>query len=239
VGPAAACYNAPAEVRDAEQGGRRRGLSPLPFLVGMAVVAAFLSHPILGRLWHPAAGSVFAAPTKAQFRLALGERQPGANVVAYRRIGTTGVAVTQGAGGYVLWKAYLSPRPAGGSRVVLRRQSALTPASPKAPVSIAEVGNPKVLVVYVGSSQVAREEALAVVTWNQGPPSRVVLGGRPQAWILPPPPSSGKPDAWRSIVFLDAFHRVLLVVHPASFHWPAAPWPGAPAVYAMPHQPPW
>ena len=225
------------------------GRAALPFVLAICAVGVFLSHPILGRIWHPPLGSPFAAATPNQFTRAFSSRYPNGSVLAYRVVGTDGLAITKTGPDLSLWEAQVRQREAGArvtGSVVLSQQIPHLPESPrKVPLAVSELASPPVLVAYVTSPGLWSEEGSSVIRWSGGLVSHVVLGGRPRAWILPPPatPLRGEGAAehptWQSVELLTPLGQPLVTLTPKGATWPPQPLSVPAGFYGMPGASPW
>lgn len=224
------------------------GRAAIPFLLAIAAVGVFLSHPILGRLWHPPAGSPFGAPTPNQFHRVFVSRFPNSSILAYRVVGAAGLALTRTGPNLSLWEAQV--REAGGNPtvgpVVLSRQiPGLGPSSPHVPVAISQLAAPAALVAYVSDPSVWAQEGSVVIHWSNGQVSRLALAGRPRAWILPPPAqTSGHPGTsahvtWQSVEILRPFGQPLVTLTPHGAVWAPRPLALPAGLYSMPGQGAW
>lgn len=228
------------------------GRAALPFVIAICAVGAFLSHPVLGRLWHPPIGSPFAAATSDQFHRVFSSRYPGGSVLAYRVVGTDGFAITETARGLSLWEARVRQGDAArrpSESVVLSEQVPhLSQSAAHAPLSVSELKNPTVLVAYVANPEVWREEGAAVIHWSGGLVSHIVLAGEPRAWILPPPAATAATSkrmstasqvipshpTWRSVELLSRYGAPIVTLTPQGVTWSPRPLSAPTGLYAMP-----
>lgn len=225
------------------------GRAALPFVLAICAVGVFLSHPVLGRIWHPPVGSPFAAATPNQFHRVFSSRYPGGSILAYRVVGPAGLALTETGQGLSVWEARVregnrNSRPT--QSVVLSRQIPQLTKAADFPVAVSQLTSPPVLVAYVSNRTVWSEEGKAVIRWSDGRVSRVVLAGQPRAWILPPPPGSapagGTPTptpTWQSVELLNAFGGPIVTLTPKGTTWAPRPLSTPTGYYAMPGASPW
>jgi|GEM_PF-6508512 len=204
------------------------------FLYAFVILAcgAALSRYGLGNLWQPPAGSPFAAPTQSQLQAAVTRKLPGADILAFRHLGQTSIAVASKGDLYSIWEARLGVTGTG-SDVVLSGQSAQSTQGQ--PVSVTQVLNsPAVLVAYVNDETLARQAASAAIDWSDGSTSRIFLAERPRAWIVPPPSPATSQPQWQRIVLYDRFARPIAVVTASGTRWIGPGTTLAPGAFAMP-----
>jgi len=224
------------------------GRAAIPFLLAIAAAGVFLSHPILGRLWHPPAGSPFAAATPDQFHRVFVSRFPNGSILAYRVVGAAGLALTRTGPNLSLWEAQV--REAGGNAaegpVVLSRPiSGLGPSSPHMPVAISQLTEPAALVAYVSDPSVWAQEGSVVIRWSNGQVSRLALAGRPRAWILPPPAQAHAGTgtsahvSWQYVEIFRPLGQPLVTLTPQGAVWAPRPLSLPAGLYSMPGQGGW
>lgn len=208
--------------------GQEHRISPLVYALVILMSGAALSRYGLGNLWHPPANSPFGAPSQSQLSRAVIQRLPGAAILAYRRIDQTGVAVALQGAQYSVWEGQIG----------LNRQVQVTGQSDQAtsqPLSVTQVwSSPSVLVAYVNDPALAAEAASASVLWSGRVVTRIALGARPRAWIVPPPVSATGQPQWQRIVLYDRFDRPVAAITPGVTQWiPAGPTV-SPGAFTMP-----
>lgn len=226
------------------------GRAALPFVVAICAIGVFLSHPVLGRLWHPPVGSPFSAATSNQFHRVFASRYPGGSILAYRVVGPAGLALTETGRDLSIWEARVregdqDSRPT--QSVVLSQQvPRLAGTASNAPLAVTQLASPPVLVAYVSNRTVWSEEGKAVIRWSDGLVSHVVLAGQPRAWILPPPTSSsarasvgGQAPTWQSVELLNAFGNPIVTLTPKGATWAPRPLSTPTGYYGMPGATPW
>jgi hypothetical protein len=202
--------------------------SALLYALAIVAAGAALSRYGLGQLWHPPANSPFGVPSQSEFSRAVDRRLPGADILVYRQIDGTAVAVASQAGGYSI----VEGRYGRGHSVLFTGQSEQQAGT--AALSVTQVWNqPAILVAYVNDPALAQAAASAAVVWSNGARTRLSLADRPRAWIVPPPAGSNQPQ-WQRIVLYDSFARPIAVVTPTAIaRIPAGPTI-APGAFTMP-----
>lgn len=203
--------------------------SPVVYVIAILAAGAALSRYGLGNLWHPPANSPFGVPNQSQFSRAVFAREPGANILVYRRIGSTAVGVASKGAGYSIFEA----RYGSHHQVQFTGQSEQVAGS--TPLSVTQVWNrPAVLVAYVNDSTLSTEAATATVLWSTHSVTHIVLDGHPRAWIVPPPPAVEGQPQWQRIILFDRYARPIAIVDPATTQW-LRPGPTlAPGAFTMP-----
>lgn len=203
--------------------------SPLLYVVAILAAGAALSRYGLGSLWHPPANSPFGVPSQTQFSRAVTARIPGADLLAYRRIGGAAVGVAAQSGGYSIFEA----RYGSDHQVQLTGQSEEEAGS--APLSVTEVWNsPAVLVAYVNDPALAARAAGATVLWSTHTTTHIVLAGEPRAWIVPQPADAQGQPQWRRIILFDRYARPIAVVQASMTEWLSPAPTLAPGAFTMP-----